>query len=126
MKLSKQVIHFDGDDVGDHIELFLLDGKLEEAAQLSQKLTLAIQQLKQSLENITGVEIRLCGGDDLIMTASANSISKQLINRLRSDFEITSGLSVSVGAGSSVQEALLNLRRAKLSGKNRLVGNLIK
>ena len=123
MNPREQVLHFDGDDVGNQIELLLLDGKLDEAAIISQKLILAIQQFRQSLENAGG-RIRLCGGDDVIATSPASSISLQLINKLRADFEATCGLTISGGVGSSVQEALLNLRRAKLSGKNRLVWNI--
>ncbi len=120
----KQVIYLDGDNIGNHMELLLLDGKLDEAAAFSKRLTRAMLQLRDSLQQIPGAEICLFGGDDIIATFPINAISMRELNQFRAEFEILCGKSISAGVGRSVQEALANLRRAKLSGRNRLVSSL--
>lgn len=119
----KKFIHFDGDDVGNHLELLLLDGRIDEAAALSDQITDAMWELRKSLEQIPGLHIHLFGGDDLIAAFAMNSISKSKLNDLRHDFKLRCGVTISVGVGSSVQDALINSRRAKLSGKDQVVGS---
>ena len=118
------VIHLDGDDIGNRIELLLLDGNLEEASRLSLQITAAMNQLRRSLERVADLRIHLFGGDDLIATFRPKSISKEELNGLRDEFKANCTLTISGGIGLSVQEALMNLRRAKLSGKNCLVGDV--
>jgi hypothetical protein len=115
-------IHFDGDDVGGRIELLLLDGRLDEAAGLSDRIAEAMLALRRSLEGIAGLKIHLFAGDDLIVSLPPRSVARDRLNELRAMFQSESGISISAGAGSSVPEALENLRRAKLSGKDLLVG----
>jgi GTP cyclohydrolase III len=118
------VIHLDGDDIGNRIELLLLDGNIDEASRLSLQITEAMNQLRGSLELVASLRIRLFGGDDLIATFRPKSISKEELNRLRNEFKANCSLTISGGIGLSIQEALMNLRRAKLSGKNCLVGDV--
>jgi GTP cyclohydrolase III len=114
----------DGDDVGSRIELFLLDGNLDAAVAISNRIAIAMDELRTALQRIPGVEVRLFGGDDLIATFPVNSISLAILNELRESFESGAGVTISAGIGQSIQEALNNLRRAKLSGKNQVAGNL--
>lgn len=114
--------HFDADDVGNHLELLLLDGKLDEAVSLSNRVTNAMQQLRKSIEQVSGGQVHLFGGDDLIATFQMDSLSEEKLDEFRREFELRCGLTLSTGVGTTVQEALANLRRAKLSGKNRIVG----
>jgi len=117
-------IHFDADDVGSHLELLLLDGKLDEAVSFSNQVTNAMLKLRESIEQVSGAQVHLFGGDDLIATFQMGAISENQLNELRQNFESICGLTLSAGIGLIVQEALANLRRAKLSGKNRIVGNV--
>lgn len=117
-------IYFDGDDIGNHLELLLLDGKLEMANKFSQKVITAMSELQKSLKQISDVKIHLCGGDDLIGEFSKSVISVEDIELLRKKFESQSGVTISAGIGQTIEIALMNLRRAKLSGKNLLVGTL--
>ncbi|MGH9828469.1 MAG: mCpol domain-containing protein, partial [Blastocatellia bacterium] len=121
---STMYLHLDGDDVGSRLELLLLDGRLDKAATLSSKVTRAMQALRVGLEEIDGLEVRLFGGDDLIATCPSGAVTPGKLQELRRAFKRTCGITLSSGAGPSVQEALSNLRRAKLSGKNRSVGKL--
>lgn len=120
----KMFIYLDGDDIGSYLELLLLDGRLDEAAAFSQKVVEAMVELRKSLEHVSGLRTHLFGGDDLIAEFPANSLSAGEIDRFRKDFESRCGVTISAGTGMVVEEALANLRRAKLSGKNRLVGKL--
>lgn len=120
----RMFIYLDGDDVGSRLELLLLDGKLEEATAFSKRVAEAMAKLRESLEQIPSLRTHLFGGDDLIAEFQASSLSPGEIDRFRKDFESRCGVTISAGAGAGIEEALANLRRAKLSGKNRLVGSL--
>lgn len=117
-------IYLDGDDIGSHLELLLLDEKLDEATEFSESITEAMVELRKSFEQIVDLKIRLFGGDDLIAEFSDSSLSAIEINHFRKNFEFRCGVTISAGIGISVKDALSNLRRAKLSGKNRLVGKI--
>ncbi|MXP76950.1 hypothetical protein GN277_16640 [Lachnospiraceae bacterium WCA-9-b2] len=54
--------YFDGDSIGDSIELLLLNGKIQEAKELSSKLNDAIYQLKMEMKLMPNIEIILFGG----------------------------------------------------------------
>lgn len=120
----KMFIYLDGDDIGSHLELLLLDGRLDEASKFSELVNEAMSELRKSFEQVAGLNIRLFGGDDLIAEFSDTSLSESEVNQLRKNFESKCGVTISAGVGTSVADALANLRRAKLSGKNLLVGEL--
>lgn len=117
-------IYFDGDNIGDHLELLLLDGKLEMACEFSQKVTGAMFELHKSLCSVQSVKIHLFGGDDLIAEFSKSSFSLEKIEYFRKQFKFQSGVTISAGIGKSIEVALSNLRRAKLLGKDRLEATL--
>ena len=117
-------LHFDGDNVGDHIELLLLDGRLDEAITLSEKIQEAMDSLRHSLEQNYNSKIHIFAGDDLIASCENDMIPDDRIDILIQQFKTSCGITMSLGTGKTVQEALANLRRAKLSGKNRFIGGL--
>jgi len=116
------LIYFDADNVGDVIELFLRDGKLNEAAAASKRIKTSVGWLKEELQVKFRCEVPLHAGDDLIAVIPDRSWDLEAVEAIRSEFEVRSGVTISAGVGSSVEEALDNLRRAKLKGKNLLVG----
>jgi len=118
---EERFVFLDGDGIGDHIELLLLDGKLSEAIALSQSISSAMRALRDLLQSIPGAKVKLYGGDDLIATFQEEPHLAQL-NQLRHKFLELCGCTISIGVGASIQEALTNLRRAKLSGKDSIVG----
>jgi hypothetical protein len=124
MLKNNMFIYLDGDDIGNHLELLLLDGKLDEAIEFSELVTGGMSELRKSFEKIANVKVRLFGGDDLIVEFSNSPLSEIEVNQFRKDFEFKCGVTISGGLGLSVNDALSNLRRAKLSGKNRLIGKI--
>lgn len=124
MEPTTRYLYLDGDDVGNRLELLLLDGNLADAAHVSDLLTSAMQDLRGALEATPNVEVRLCGGDDLIAVFNDGALDEARLAEIRSAFHAACGITVSAGVGTSVEQALSNLRRAKLGGKDRVVGNL--
>jgi hypothetical protein len=114
-------LFLDGDGIGDLIELLLLDGKLAEARSASERINSAMVKLRNSLESTSGVRIELFGGDDLIAVATTEEPSLTQLEHFRNTFRANCGCTISAGVGASIQEALSNLRRAKISGKNQLI-----
>ena len=116
------IIYFDGDDVSSALELFLLNGDLAEAREYSESLSRASALIRDYLAAEPGVEIMMAGGDDLVVYLRRESAAPELIERMRKAFREECGRSMSVGVGSDSREAAINLRRAKLMGRNRVVG----
>ena len=115
-------LHFDADNIGNLIELLLLDGKLEEAQRMSCKIKSAMNELRNTLERDFGAKVHIFAGDDLIVSLSGRMPTGERIQDMRNVFKKMSGVTISCGSGFSVEDALANLRRAKLSGKNRYIG----
>jgi len=118
---KKYYLHLDGDGIGDRLELYLLDDKVVDAVEFSQKVKKAISKVCATIESVEGAEIILVGGDDIIAVFDEKSWDVQIGEKLREIFYDTAGCTLSIGIGLSVQESLNNLRRAKLSGKNKIV-----
>ena len=119
------IVYFDGDDVSSALELLLLNGDAEGARTYSESLLQASSAIRAHLSAVTGAEIILAGGDDLVVRLPGESIPVSvsgLIDRLRRDYRSTCGKTLSVGVGCDTREAVLNLRRAKLMGGNRVEG----
>lgn len=114
-------IHIDGDNIGNHIELLLMDGKLADAQVLSRKIQKAFDSIKENLQLELDAVIHIFAGDDLILTTKKSNV-REIINNICGMFYINTGLTLSVGVGNSIESALLNLRRAKISGRNKIVG----
>ena len=115
-------IFFDGDKIGDRIEALLLDGQLNEAGILSDKIEKAFHDLKMAIERLPSTHIWLYGGDDLIVEIPTASVMLQDLEKLRLEYKQKCDVSISAGAGTTIQQALENLRRAKVSGRDKIVG----
>jgi hypothetical protein len=113
--------HFDGDNIGPRLELFLLDDRLDEASAYSASVSQAMRSLERSLRDGNDVEIHIFGGDDLVASWPDGSIGPEEIDKLRREFQSICGQTLSIGIGDSVKSAVSNLRRAKLLGKDRVV-----
>ncbi|WP_190865169.1 mCpol domain-containing protein [Actinomadura sp. RB99] len=112
--------HFDGDDVGSKLELMLLDDDEESARDYSNSINIAIARVQEILSR-SGAAIVLSGGDDLIASWTADSISFSDIERVRQTFRDVCGCTLSVGIGFCLSEAASSLRRAKLQGKDQVI-----
>ncbi|MEN8907560.1 MAG: hypothetical protein ABF289_16535 [Clostridiales bacterium] len=60
-------LYFDGDNVGNNLELFLIDNEIEKAKELSTNINVALKDLKEKLMKLGACEIILFGGDDILI-----------------------------------------------------------
>jgi CRISPR/Cas system-associated protein Cas10 (large subunit of type III CRISPR-Cas system) len=113
--------YFDGDDIGPRLELLLLDNKIEEARQYSLSINQALTQARTLLEDMHPVEVIIFGGDDLFVSWPDDKVALSDIENVKRVFLEMTGNTMSVGLGRSPKEAMHNLRRAKLLGKDKIV-----
>ena len=111
----------DGDCVGDRMELLLLDGDAEGAADLSIRLQQALDAVLNTLKCDFGGHIVFAGGDDLLAQVPLVWASVESSDMLRGLYQRICGCTLSIGVGQSPERAVEALRRAKLSGKNQVV-----
>jgi CRISPR/Cas system-associated protein Cas10 (large subunit of type III CRISPR-Cas system) len=114
-------IHLDGDDIGSVLELLLLDDGVERARAYSASVTRALELVRDALAKNGDADIFVSGGDDLAAALPDDAIDAQEVERLRRIFFEACGRTMSIGVGFSASEAIHNLRRAKLMGKNAVV-----
>ncbi len=107
--------------MGDRIELLLLDGDVEGAAELSARLQQALDTLGNTLKCDFGGHIIFAGGDDLLAQVPLVRASVEFSDMLRKLYQRICGCTLSIGFGQSPERAVDALRRAKLSGKNQAV-----
>lgn len=117
------LLYFDGDDVGNVLELQLLENCLDVAIEHSERVSRAIEDLRNRLEADFGAEILFAAGDEVLAHVDYGSFSNNRIEELRENFAAQTGCTLSAGVGGTPSDATLNLRRAKLAGKNRTVGS---
>ena len=113
--------HFDGDDVGPALELLLLDNLPQRAREYSEAVREAFDVLCQILAQNPDVKVIVAGGDDLVASWPEGSVEISKLEELRSSFHKTCGRTMSIGVGTSTTEAVHNLHRAKLMGKDQVV-----
>lgn len=112
---------FDGDSIGDKMEIMLLENRLTEAAEFSEKLESAMFRLGQITRSQDGIEVIILGGDDLLFKYEDNSENiSDFLEKIRSEFLRITGSTMSCGVGKTVRESVLNLYLAKLYGKNQV------
>lgn len=116
------IVYFDGDDVSSALELFLLKGDTAGAREYSESLSRASAVIRGCLEADPEAEIILAGGDDFVVRFQHESAAPEFIERLRKAYSAECGRTMSVGIGNDSREATMNLRQAKLMGRNRVVG----
>lgn len=120
MTASVHYLLADGDAIGDQIELCVLDNRLSEAGHFSACIRNALAELVQITEQHDG-RVVFAGGDAILCSLPSREVARAVGDRMRIRFREITSRSLSVGLGSTAAEALGHLRRAKLSGKDRLV-----
>ena len=111
----------DGDKVRALIDNGLLDGKLDKVKELSQKLTCAMQTLSKMASDNPGWQIVFSGGDDICIAIEELSYREEMIHTRMERFQELTGGTMSFGVGTSIENAYINLRRAKARGGNILI-----
>jgi len=111
---------FDGDNVGASIERLLSNGKVHEATHLSERIKLAILQIELFIDSADGVEIVVCGGDDVLIRFDRNKYDHYFLGRISNIFVKFTGLSMSCGVGINVNQAISSLMVVKQRNKGRI------
>ncbi len=114
-------VFLDGDGIGDKLELLLLDGKIEDAKRFSNSINTSINRICTEIMSTKGVQLLFSGGDDVVFYYQGENWNIDSIYKFQKQFEESTGNTLSAGIGISIQSAITNLRRAKLSGKNKIV-----
>lgn len=116
--IEKVYFFLDGDSIGDRLELLLLDENLEGAVKLQEDVRWAMKALQEQADTSNQIEMLMVGCDEILGRAPLNEAIK-FVELARQRFLDETGFSMSAGVGNSLRDALDNLRRAKLLGKNR-------
>jgi len=112
----------DGDDVGNRIELLLLERRLDSAREFSECVNRAVASAsKHLLASVRGSELIFVGGDAFLAALPPAGTYEDVCREIQSTFLKDSGCSLSIGLGPDPRSAANALRRAKLLGKNRVV-----
>jgi hypothetical protein len=119
--MAEKFIRMDADGVGDKIELALLDDDIALAKAIHNAIRRSMRALIHRINTANDMEIIMVGCDDILIRMEAEHYRRNFLVTLMRLFNDTSGCTISIGVGSDLQEALLNLSKAKLSGKNKIV-----
>jgi len=111
----------DGDDIGDTIEFYLLSGNFEDASKFSEQVKTAITKISELIKDEMGASLIYVAGDDICFIVSSEKNIKYYLTDYSDLFFKITGKTISFGVGRTSVEALICLRKAKVSGKGRLV-----
>jgi hypothetical protein len=111
----------DGDGIRMKIEAYLLNGNLEQLSDFSSALTQAIREIARLAIQNMEARVVFAGGDDICFITSFSNYHEEEMQVLLEHFFRRTGCSLSFGAGRNIEEAFLNLRRAKSMGGGCLV-----
>lgn len=110
-------IGLDGDSIGREIERNIISDDLEELRKFSQKVTTAIEKVKELVELENG-DVIFYGGDSILFSGDFDEGFASIILEL---FKNETGRTASIGIGESPHETYLGLKLAKSYGGNRFV-----
>jgi hypothetical protein len=111
----------DGDNIGDVIDFHLLSENLKEASKFSFQVRTAIEKIAEFAQNEMNASLVYVAGDDICFLVKEDI---DIVNNLTcySDFFLKeTGKTMSFGVGRTSVEALVSLRKAKVSGKGYVI-----
>lgn len=115
-------VRLDGDNIGEKIELALINSDVEKAQSIHNVVQASIESVKLEIENY-GYKILMSGCDDILFSINQSEFDNSTLIKVMECFFERSKFTLSIGVGFSINESLINLRIAKLSGKNKIVYN---
>lgn len=122
--MSKTVyIRLDVDNVGDSIELALLKSDYNEAQDIHNLIQKNINFIIEKIESRNFATVLMKGCDDILISTHLNDYDLSFWEELKIEFKLKSGFTLSIGVGYSITECMLNLRIAKVSGKDKIIDN---
>ena len=111
----------DGDNIRQRMETQLLFDDLEGCKRVSEAITAGMRCVTNLLIKRHGWSLEFCGGDDILLKIDADKYDPTSLRKAIEEFERCSESTISFGSGHSLQNAYLNLRRAKALGAGKLV-----
>ena len=122
-KSEKKYIYImgDGDNIRNRIEYYLLNSDFDKVTQFSKNLTECIDIIKGLAIRRMNAEIIYAGGDDVLFHIDKNHYQRSYLEEIMDIFLKNTGNTISFGVGENIEVAFLNLRRAKASGKGKIV-----
>lgn len=118
---NKFYVRLDVDNAGDSIELALLKSDFREAQNIHDKIQNSINSIFKKIQSINSAKILMKGCDDILFSIEKDSYDLKFLNKLKNDFKQESGFTLSFGVASNISECMLSLRKAKISGKDKIV-----
>ena len=115
-----KIIRIDVDQVGDKIELSLLDGQIETANLTHQKIQKAINDIVKLLNEAPTYKILMRGCDDILIQVEEEEYNRKFLINLMEEFYEQTKFTLSIGIGTDLGEALINLNKAKFKGRNQI------
>jgi len=120
---NKIFVRLDVDDIGNSIELSLLKGDFVTAQQIHNDIQKNINLIFKKLQAESSVIILMKGCDDILFSIEKCDYDLNFLKELKDTFKLDSNFTLSIGVGKSINESMLNLRIAKISGKDKIVEN---
>ena len=111
----------DGDNIRQRLETHLLFEDLEGCKRVSEAITAGMKCVSDLLISKRGWSVEFCGGDDILIKIDTQEYDPEFLRNAIAEFERCSESTISFGSGYTLQNAYLNLRRAKALGTGRLV-----
>ena len=111
----------DGDNIGDVIDFHLLSGNLEEASKFSFQVKSSLEQIASLAKNEIRASLIYVAGDDICFVVPGNLDIMDSLTYYSEYFLKQTGKTMSFGIGKTSVEALICLRKAKVSGKGKIV-----
>ena len=121
--MSSIYIRLDVDNAGDSIELALLKSDYEKAQNIHNKIQENINSILATIQEHNSNTVLMKGCDDILYSIEKNEYDFKFLEKIKDKFKLKSGFSLSIGVGFSIAECMLNLRIAKVSGKDKIVEN---
>lgn len=116
-------IRLDVDNAGDSIELALLKADYNRAQNIHNQIQENINLILKKIKNQNSITILMKGCDDILVSSSEKNFNLNFWKELKTEFNSKSGFTLSIGIGYSIIDCMLNLRIAKVSGKNKIIYN---
>ncbi|WP_109300595.1 mCpol domain-containing protein [Aquimarina sp. AU474] len=116
-------IRLDVDNAGDSIELALLKSDPKKAQRVHDSIQENINLIVEMIHEKHTRTVLMKGSDDILFSVNKNEFDINFLKKIKSEFKLRTGFSISIGIGSTITQCLLNLRIAKVSGKDKIVEN---
>lgn len=114
---------FDGDGIGNKIEILLIENRVKQAQFFSESLKDTMDIIQTKLSKNPKIEILIIGGDDLLIKKKGRFSIKELED-IRKLFNLNNSenATFSCGIGATIEESINSLNKAKLYGKDQIFG----